>query len=114
MAQWAGPGQPGPALAMRPASPTSRRATPMNLLTTFAGSLMEGFLPRGWDLARIDACCAQPPQSIAERQPWWHAALEPVRCGSIADFDVMLGHEIAAQVRRTRDAGRDLALILPV
>ncbi len=27
----------------------------MNLLTTFAGSMMEGFLPRGWDLARIDA-----------------------------------------------------------
>jgi len=38
----------------------------MNLLTTFAGSLMEGFLPRGWDLARIDACASHPPESITE------------------------------------------------
>lgn len=44
----------------------------MNLLTTFAGSMMEGFLPAGWDLARIDACCAHPPGSIGERQSWWH------------------------------------------
>ena len=35
----------------------------MNLLTTFAGSMMEGFLPAGWDLARIDACCAHHPAS---------------------------------------------------
>ena len=26
----------------------------MNLLTTFKGSMMEGFLPAGWDLAKID------------------------------------------------------------
>ena len=26
----------------------------MNLLTTLSGSLMEGFLPAGWDLAKID------------------------------------------------------------
>ena len=30
----------------------------MNLLTTFAGSMMEGFLPKGWDLAKIDACAS--------------------------------------------------------
>ena len=28
----------------------------MNLITTYAGSMMEGFLPKGWDLAKIDAC----------------------------------------------------------
>ena len=50
----------------------------MNLLTTFAGSMMEGFLPRGWDLARIDACCAHPPGAIQERQPWWHPRFELV------------------------------------
>ena len=32
----------------------------MNLLSTFTGSMMEGFLPRGWDLAKIDRCCSQP------------------------------------------------------
>jgi glucosamine-6-phosphate deaminase len=86
----------------------------MNLLTTFAGSMMEGFLPRGWDLARIDACCAHPPETIEQRQPWWHPRFEPVACGSVADFDVMMGHEIAAAIKRTHDAGRTAALILPV
>ncbi len=32
----------------------------------------------------------------------------------MADFDVMLGHEIATAIRRTRDHGRVAALILPV
>ena len=86
----------------------------MNLLTTFGGSLMEGFLPRGWDLARIDACCAQPPGSIGERQAWWHADFQPIACKTLEDFNVMLGHEIAQTIRRTRDAGRESALILPV
>lgn len=86
----------------------------MNLLTTFAGSMMEGFLPRGWDLARIDSCCSQPPESIEVRQPWWHERFEPVACRSVEDFDVMMGHEIATAIRRTREQGRDAALILPV
>ena len=30
------------------------------------------------------------------------------------DFDVMMGHEIAKTIRRTRDEGRPAALILPV
>ncbi|MEO6807847.1 MAG: glucosamine-6-phosphate isomerase [Isosphaeraceae bacterium] len=86
----------------------------MNLLTTLAGSLMEGFLPRGWDLAKIDACCSHPPESIGERQSWWNPKFELIRCSSLDDFDVMLGHEIAQTIRRTRDDGRPCALILPV
>jgi glucosamine-6-phosphate deaminase len=86
----------------------------MNLLTTIAGSMMEGFLPKGWDLARIDACCSHPPEAIAERQGWWHPKFELISCGSLDDFDVMLGHEIAQTIRRTRDEGRPCALILPV
>ncbi len=86
----------------------------MNLLTTYAGSMMEGFLPRGWDLARVDACCSAEPGSIGDRQPWWHPGFEPVACGSVADFDVMMGHEIALTIRRSRDQGRPSALILPV
>jgi len=86
----------------------------MNLLTTIAGSMMEGFLPRGWDLQKIDRCCSHPPQSIGEKQPWWHADFEPVPCDSIADFDVMMGHEIAQAIAQTRAAGRKAALILPV
>src|SRR4051794_31047211 len=93
---------------------TTGRATPMDLLTTFAGSMMEGFLPRGWDLARIDACCAHPPESIKERRPWWHSAFEPVACASVDDFDVMLRHEIARTIQRIRVQGCPAALILPV
>jgi glucosamine-6-phosphate deaminase len=86
----------------------------MNLLTTFAGSLMEGFLPQGWDLAKIEACCSHPPESIGARRPWWHHDFEPVACTSLTDFDVMLGHEIARAIRRTREQRRTAALILPV
>jgi glucosamine-6-phosphate deaminase len=86
----------------------------MNLLTTLAGSMMEGFLPRGWDLARIDACCAHPAHAVSDRQAWWHDGFSPVPCATLEDFDVMLGHEIASTIRRCRDEGRESALILPV
>jgi glucosamine-6-phosphate deaminase len=86
----------------------------MNLLTTLEGSLMEGFLPRGWDLAKIDGCCSHPPGSIIERQSWWHEGFEPVACRSVEDFDVFLGHEIARTIQRSRNEGKELALILPV
>jgi glucosamine-6-phosphate deaminase len=76
--------------------------------------MMEGFLPAGWDLARIDACCAQPPGTIGERQPWWHPGFEPVACETVADFDVMMGHEIATAIRRCREQKRPAAMILPV
>ncbi len=86
----------------------------MNLLTTLQGSMMEGFLPKGWDLARADACCAHPPGAILDRQAWWHPNFAPKACQSVADFEVMFGHEIARTIRSARDAGRELALILPV
>ncbi|MEK7407010.1 MAG: glucosamine-6-phosphate isomerase [Acidobacteriota bacterium] len=86
----------------------------MDLQSTLKGSLLENFFPAGWDLARIDACCAHPPESVLDRQPWWHAGFQPAPCATLADFDTVLGHEIALQIRRTREAGRKLALILPV
>src|SRR3982750_4250796 len=86
----------------------------MNLMTTFAGSMMEGFLPAGWDLARIDACCSHPPGAIGERAGGGAPPFGLDPCSSVGDFDVMLGHEIATAIRRTRDHGRAAALILPV
>ncbi len=86
----------------------------MNLLTTLAGSMMEGFFPRGWDLAKIDACCSHPAESITERRPWWHRDFHPLPCASLADFDVVLGHEIAHTILKARREGRAAALILPV
>ena len=86
----------------------------IDLCSTLPGSLLENFFPAGWDLRRIDACCSHPPESVLDPQPWWNPGFQPVICETLADFDTMLGHEIALQIRRTRDEGRKLALILPV
>lgn len=86
----------------------------MDLLSTLSGSLMESFFPSGWDLKKIDACVDADPASITRRQKWWHKNFQPIPCGSQADFDTMLGHEIAITIRRARDAGEKLILILPV
>jgi glucosamine-6-phosphate deaminase len=86
----------------------------MNLLDTLPGSLLEGFYPAGWDLAKIDACCSQLPEAVTQRQPHWNADFTPVACQTVADFDVMMGHEIALQIRLARDEGRQVAFIFPV
>lgn len=41
----------------------------MNFLTTINGSLLEGFYPKGWDLAKIDACCALSAKELLMPQP---------------------------------------------
>jgi glucosamine-6-phosphate deaminase len=86
----------------------------MDLLTTIQGSLLENFFPRGWDLAKIDACIADDPRAITERQAWWNEKFELVSCASLTDFDTYMGHEIALTIRRAREAGHPLAMILPV
>jgi glucosamine-6-phosphate deaminase len=86
----------------------------MNLLTTIGGSLLEGFFPKGWDLAKLDACCEHAPESITERQSHWHPQFTPLPCETLADFDTFMGHEIAMTIRRTRELGKKLALVLPV
>jgi len=86
----------------------------MDLLSTIKGSLLEGFFPAGWDLAKIDACCSHAPDEISQRQSWWNAAFEPVSCADLAEFEVKMGHEVALEIRRTSEAGKELVLILPV
>lgn len=86
----------------------------MDLISTLPGSLMEGFFPKGWDLAKIDQLAAQPPARLGERQTWWHPNFEPVPCDTFEDFDTFMGHEIAREVQQARVAGRPLAFILPV
>jgi glucosamine-6-phosphate deaminase len=83
----------------------------MDLVSTMAGSMMEGFFPAGWDLARIDRLAASP---LEGRKPWWNEKFEPVPCGSVEDFDTVMGHEIAREVQLARQEGRPLAFILPV
>ncbi len=86
----------------------------MDLISTFPGSLMEGFLPAGWDLQKIDRLAAVSGPDLAARRSWWHPQFEPVACSSLADFDTLLGHEIAREIQLAGQAGRPLILILPV
>src|SRR5207247_7198430 len=78
------------------------------------GSMMEGFLPKGWDLAKIDRLAATAPGEVNKREKWWHPQFEPVPCGSFADFDTFMGHEIAREIQQARQAGRPIIFILPV
>jgi glucosamine-6-phosphate deaminase len=86
----------------------------MDLLSTISGSLLEGFFPAGWDLAKIDACVDDDPATITDPQSWWHPDFTPIPCDTVADFDTLMGHEIALTIKRSRDAGEKLAMILPV
>ncbi|WP_229750083.1 glucosamine-6-phosphate isomerase [Paenibacillus nasutitermitis] len=82
-------------------------------MQTLKGSLLEGFYPEGWDMERIDQCCSHDPASIEEPQDFWHAEFQPVSCDEVQELDVKMGHEIASEIRKSRDAGRKLAIILP-
>src|SRR5579871_566963 len=86
----------------------------MDLLSTLGGSLMEGFFPRGWDLAKIDRLAAAPAEALERRESWWNHGFEPVACDSYADFDTFMGHEIAREIQRAGQGGQSLILILPV
>lgn len=86
----------------------------MDFLDTVKGSLLEGFYPAGWDMGKIDRCCAHAPEEVLARQGFWHKGFQPVSCECIQDFDMMMGHEIALEIKRTAEEGRKLMLILPV
>jgi glucosamine-6-phosphate deaminase len=85
----------------------------LDLPSTIKGSLVEGFLPSGWDLKKLDKLSAKAPETLKERQKWWNSKFEPVPC-TPGDFDVLMGHEIALRIMEAKNAGRELALILPV
>lgn len=82
----------------------------MDFMSTVKGSLLEGFYPAGWDMAKIDACC----EKGVEREKFWNEKFSPIECMSINDFDTFMGHEIAMQVKETYEQGRKIAIILPV
>ncbi len=86
----------------------------MDLLSTIKGSLLEGFYPKGWDLEKIDACAALNKEELLKRQDFWHRDFEPVVCPTLADFEILMGHEIALEIKRSKDNGQKLVLILPV
>ena len=82
----------------------------MDFLSTVKGSLLEGFYPEGWDMEKIDKCCDMG----VKREDFWHKDFNPVECESLAEFDTLMGHEIALQIKKAKDEGIKLAMILPV
>lgn len=86
----------------------------MNFIDTQKDSLLENFYPAGWDMAKFDACCSHAPEEIGDRQDFWNKDFQPIECGDIHDFDMMMGHEIALEIKKARDEGIKLAMILPV
>lgn len=86
----------------------------MDFLDTLKGSLLEGFFPAGWDMEKIDRCCSNSPKEVSRRQAFWNKGFTPVQCENIYDFDMMMGHEIALEIKKARDEKTKLAMILPV
>jgi glucosamine-6-phosphate deaminase len=86
----------------------------MDLLTTLKGSLLENFFPKGWDLKKIDRCCNNSPENITEKQKWWNKDFRVLPCQTLEEFDTVMGHEIAYQIREAKKDGKKLILILPV
>lgn len=82
----------------------------MDFMSTVKGSLLEGFYPKGWDMEKIDKCC---DKGVA-REDFWNKDFNPVECESLGDFDTLMGHEIAMQIKTTYEENRKLAIILPV
>lgn len=86
----------------------------MDFNSTVKGSLLEGFYPEGWDFEKIDKCCSHNPEEITERQDFWNEGFTPIACPSLGDFDVMMGHEIANEIKKANKENKKIAFILPV
>lgn len=82
----------------------------MDFNSTVKGSLLEGFYPKGWDMEKIDKCCDMG----VKREDFWHKDFTPVECETLGEFDTLMGHEIALQIKKAKDSGTKIALILPV
>lgn len=82
----------------------------MDFMSTVKGSLLEGFYPEGWDMAKIDACC----EKGVKKEEFWNKNFKPIACENVAEFDTLMGHEIAMQIRKARERKEKLIMILPV
>ena len=86
----------------------------MDMESTFQGSYFSEIVPAGWDIARMKRCVSNSPESVFDRQDFWHAGFLPVACDNLEEFGAFMGHEIAMQIKSTKQEGRNLILILPV
>lgn len=86
----------------------------INLMSTMKGSLLEGFFPAGWDMKKLDELCSRPPETITKAEKWWNPKFAPISCETLADFDTMMGHEIALEIAQAKKAKKPIVFILPV
>lgn len=86
----------------------------MDMLSTFDGSYFSEVFPKAWDLEKIKDCVSHAPGEVMDRQSFWHKDFNLTPCEDLNDFGVYMGHEIAMQIRKTKEEGRELILILPV
>lgn len=86
----------------------------LTMLNTLKGSLLEGFYPKGWNLQRMDACCALGPKKLLRRATFWHGDFKPSAVSSVGEMDRRMGDAIADEIESAHRARRPLALILPV
>ncbi len=85
----------------------------MDFLSTVKGSALEGFYPEGWDFAKIDACVGEP-ETVCDRQDFWHPEFNPVKCTNLTEFETYMGHEIALKIKEASDNNKKIAFIFPV
>ena len=86
----------------------------MNMLDTLKGSYFSEVFPKGWNIKKIAKCVSNKPETVLDRQKFWNKDFQPIPCTSLDEFAVLMGHEIAMQIKKTKEEGRKLILILPV
>src|SRR5829696_7041891 len=84
---------------------------PLTMLNTIRGSQLEGFYPRGWDLRKIDRCCAMSLAQLMKPAKFWNRNF---RARAVDEIGTPMGDAIADVIEQTRRAGQELAIILPV
>jgi glucosamine-6-phosphate deaminase len=81
------------------------------MLNTIRGSRLEGFYPRGWNLRRIDRCCAMNLRELTTPAKFWHSDFQAT---AVDEIGAPMGNAIADVIESTRKQGQKLAIILPV
>lgn len=89
-------------------------AKQLNMLTTIKGSLIEGFYPTGWNLKKIDKCCGMGLKDVTTPAKHWNKDFRAIPVKDVDAMDLRMGDAIADQIEKTRKAGKELAIILPV
>jgi glucosamine-6-phosphate deaminase len=84
---------------------------PLTMLNTIKGSLLENFYPKGWNLSRIDACCALGLKKLTTPAKHWN---NDFKAQSVPEMAPPMGEEIARIIELARKQSRKLAMILPV